>query len=72
MTKPLFEKITTAKKTHILFNVTNGIEERLNDIESRAEKSGYCFDINQHVENELSRLIKEAEIQLEAIELSNP
>ncbi|MEY8214045.1 MAG: hypothetical protein RPR97_06110 [Colwellia sp.] len=72
MTKKLFEKVTEPEKKHILFKVSNGIEERLNDIESRAEKSGYCFDLNQHVENELSRLIKEGEIQLKAIELSNP
>jgi len=48
--------------------ISSEINQRLGEIELRAEKSGVSFPLNEHVEDAILRLVKAAEVQLNEIE----
>ena len=50
--------------------ISSELAQRVNELEQRAELAGFSFPLNQHIENEITRLVKAAEGQLTAIESS--
>jgi len=70
MAKNLFISKSTSIKKKKTFLISSELAQRLNELEQRAEKSGFSFPLNQHVEDEIARLIKAAELQIKMIESS--
>lgn len=68
MAKQLFQTKSASIKKKKSFMISVEINERLSDIELRAEKSGVSFPLNEHVEEAILRLVKTAELQLNEIE----
>jgi hypothetical protein len=71
MVKNLFVSKSTSIKKKKAFLISSELAQRLNELEQRAEKAGFSFPLNKHVEDEISRLVKSAEVQIKAIEASD-
>ena len=68
MTKKLFVSKSLRTKKKRSFYVASDLLDRLNEIELRAEKSGVAFPLDEHVEYAISRLVRDAESQLDDLE----
>lgn len=68
MSKKLFQTKLSSIKKKKSFMISVEINQRLSEIELRAEKAGVSFPLNEHVEEAILRLVKAAEVQLNEIE----
>lgn len=71
MTKKLFvnKAAEIKKKKQIL--ISQELDQKIIDIEKRAERQGIAFPLNEHVEDAIQKLIRAAESQLKEIEGSS-
>lgn len=71
MSKQLFKnKAASIKKKKQIF-ISQELDQKITDIEKRAEKQGVAFPLSEHIEGAIHRLVRSAETQLTEIECSS-
>ena len=68
MTRKLFKNKVEEIKKKKHFLISQGLHQKIADIEKRAEKQGVSFPLNEHVEIAIQKLIRLAESQLDEME----
>jgi len=71
MSKNLFKSKASAIKKKRQILISQELDQKLSEIEERAEKLGVAFPLNQHIEDEIHKLVRSAETQLQKIERSS-
>ncbi|SBT17710.1 hypothetical protein MGA5115_01826 [Marinomonas gallaica] len=70
MTKKLFKDKSQEIKKKKQILISQGTHKKLDDLETRAEKQGVSFPLDEHIEDAIKKLIRLAESQLAEIEAS--
>lgn len=71
MSKKLFKNKAAAIKKKKQILISQELDQKITDIEKRAEKQGVSFPLSEHIEDAIHRLVRSAEAQLKEIEISS-
>mgnify|MGYP001119618309 CR=1 FL=1 len=71
MSKQLFKNKSASIKKKKQILISQELDQKITDIEKRAEKRGVAFPLNEHIEDAIRRLVRSAETQLKEIESSS-
>ena len=71
MSKQLFKNKSASIKKKRQILISQALDQKITNIEIRAEKQGVAFPLNEHIESAIHRLIRSAEDQIHEIEKSS-
>jgi hypothetical protein len=71
MSKILFKSKAAAIKKKKQILISQELDQKIADIEKRAEKQGVAFPLSEHIEDAIHRLVRSADAQLQEIENSS-
>jgi len=71
MSKILFKNKAAAIKKKKQILISQELDQKIADIEKRAEKQGVAFPLCEHIEDAIHRLVRSADAQLQEIENSS-
>jgi hypothetical protein len=71
MPKKLFKNKAAAIKKKRQILISHELDQKITDIEKRAERQGVAFPLSEHIEDAIHRLVRSAEAQLKEIESSS-